>query len=57
MLILASDDIVLGSKVRMQGKKGKNASQSLREDTHFTLLREPRPALTRQPEFLLVEME
>lgn len=57
MIILASAAIVLGSKVRMQGKKKKNASQSLGEDTHLTLLRDPWPALTRQPEFLLVEME
>lgn len=57
MMILASAAIVLGSKVRMQGKKEKNASLSLGEDTHFILIREPRPALTTQSEFLLVEME
>lgn len=57
IIILASAAIVLGSKVRMQRKEEKNASESLRDYTHLMLLREPRPALTRQAEFLLVEME
>lgn len=57
MIVFASAAIILRSMVRIQRQQGEKVSQSPREDTDFMLLREPRPALTRQPEILLVEME